>query len=242
MKMMLALLFAATAAHADGLADLRAALARFPAQSPLRAAVTLEKHQQDDEHAAPVHGKATVDVEASPEGLRVMYANDVIARAEAEERAEEADPEKKTPTATALHSIEAPQLVAALDAAGALARRLTNAKLESDKRVAVAGKPARELTFAVQPKLSKADAKHVKSVDMKLIVVVDGDNAPLTAVLNGAVKAKFLLLSFEQTSHETWVYARNGDRLIAREHREEQSGSGLGQHFSQWTATSVTPR
>jgi hypothetical protein len=239
MKVMLALLFAATTAHADGLTDLRASLAKFPAQSPLRAAVTLEKHQQDDEHPTPEHGKAMVEVEATPEGLRVLYANDVIARAQAEERAVEADPEKKTPTATALRSIDAPQLVAALDAAGALARRLTNAKLDGDKRITVGGKPARELTFAVQPKFSKADAKHIKSAEMWLAVVVDADNTPLTAVLRGSVKAKFLLMTFEQKFHETWVYARSGDRLVAKEHREEQSGSGLGQNFSQWTATSV---
>jgi hypothetical protein len=239
MKVMLALLFAAATARADGLTDLRAALAKWSAQSPVRAAVTLEKHQQDDEHPTPEHGKVAFEVEAGADGLRVLYANDVVARAQAEERAQEADPEKKTPTATALRSVDAPQLVAVLDAAGALARRLTNAKLDGDKRIAVAGKPARELTFAVQPKFSKADSKHIKSAEMALVVVVDAENAPLTAVLRGSVKAKFLLMTFEQKFHETWVYARSGDRLIAKEHREEQSGSGMGQNFSQWTATSV---
>jgi hypothetical protein len=242
MKLMLALMFAAATARADGLADLRAALAKFPAHSPVRAAVTLERHQQDDEHPSPEHGKVAVEAEAGAEGLRVIYGSDVIARAQAEERAEEADPEKKTPTATALRSIDAPQLVAALDAAAALALRLTNAKLDGDKRIAVAGKPARELTFAVPPKFSKADAKHIKNAEAWLVVVVDAENTPLTAVLRGSVKAKFLLMSFEQKFHQTWVYARSGDRLIAKEHREEQSGSGFGQNFSSWTATSVALR
>src|SRR5205085_5461471 len=101
MKLFFAVMFAAASVRADGLTDLRAALARFPAQSTVRAAVTLETHRENDESKTPEHGKVTVDVEAGAEGLRVTYANDVIARAQAESRAEEADPEKKTPTVTA---------------------------------------------------------------------------------------------------------------------------------------------
>ena len=135
MKLMLAVMFAAASAHADGLADLRGALARMPAQSPIRAAVTLERHQQDDEHPTPEHGKATVEAEAGAEGLRVVYANEVVARAQAEARAQEADPEKTTPTASALRDVRALDLVAVLDAGNALARLLTNATLQKDARV-----------------------------------------------------------------------------------------------------------
>jgi len=236
------LIFVAASSRADGLADLRAALARFPAQSTLRAAVTLERHQENDESKIPDHGKVTVDVEAGGEGLRVTFANDVSARAQAESRAEEADPEKKTPTATALREVDATQLVALLDGASALARRLVNATLQKDVRVAVAGRPARQLTFAVQPKFSKAEAKHMKSAEMSLVVTTDAENVPLAAELHGSFKAKFLLMTFEQKLHETWSYARAGDRLVAVQHRQEQSGSGLGQNFSGWTATTVAIR
>ena len=51
-----------------------------------------------------------------------------------------------------------------------------------------------------------------------------------------------LVVTFEQKAHETWGYARAGDRLVAVQHREEQSGSGLGQNFSQWTATTIAIR
>jgi hypothetical protein len=236
------LILLAASARADGLADLRAALARFPAQSTLRAAVTLERHQENDESKTPDHGKVAVEVEAGGEGLRITFANDVIARAQAESRAQEVDPEKKTPTAMALHDVEATQLVDLLDGAGTLARRLVNATLQKDVRVAVAGRPARQLTFAVQPKLSKAEAKHVKSAEMSLVVTTDAENVPLAAELHGSFKAKFLLLTFEQKLHETWSYGRAGDRLVAVQHREEQSGSGLGQNFSAWTATTIAIR
>lgn len=242
MKLMLALLFAAASARADGLADLRAALARFPAQSPVRAAVTFEKHQEDNEHPTPEHGKATVEAEAGAEGLRVVYANDVVARAQAESRAQEADPEKPAPTAFALRDLRALDLVASLDGASALARLLTNATLQKDARIAVGGRPARQLTFAVQPKFSKADAKHIKSAEATLVVTTDAENVPLSAEVRGSVKAKFMLMTFEQKTHETWTYGRAGDRLVAVQHREEQSGSGLGQNFSGWTATTATVR
>jgi len=243
MKAMLAvMMLAAASARADGLADLRAALAKFPAQSPLRAAVTLERQQQDDEHPAPEHAKATVEVEAGAEGLRVVYANDVVARAQAEIRAQEADPEKQTPTASALREFRALDLAGVLDGAAALARALTNATLQKDARVAIGGHPARQLTFAVKPKFSKADAKHIKNAEATLVVTTDAENVPLSADLRGSVKAKFLLMTFEQKTHETWSYARAGDRLVAVQHREDQSGSGMGQNFSGWTATSVVLR
>ncbi len=242
MKRWMILLFAATAARADGLADLRAVLAKFPAQSPIRASVTLEKHQENDESKIPEHGKASVDVEAGAEGLRVVYGNDVVARAQAETRAAEADPEKPAPTAMALRSIDAPELVALLDGGSALARRLMNATLQKDQRIAVGGRPARQLTFAVQPKMSKAEAKHIKSAEMTLVVTADAENVPLSAEIRGTVKAKFLLMTFEQKFHETWTYTRAADRLVAVQHRQEQSGSGFGQNFSQWTATSVAVR
>jgi len=239
---MLVMLFAAATARADGLSDLRAALARFPAQSTIRAAVTLEKHQENDEHKMPEHGKVTVDVESGAEGLRVTYANELVTRAQTEVRAAEADPEKTTPVATALRSIDAPQLVGVLDGAGTLARRLTNATLQKDQRIAVGGRPGRQLTFAVQPKFSKADAKHIKSAEMTLVVTTDAESVPISAELRGSVKAKFLLIGFEQKFHETWSYARAADRLVAVQHREEQSGSGMGQNFSGWTSTSVALR
>ena len=124
MKLMLALMFAAVSARADGLADLRAALTRFPAQSPVRAAVTFEKHQEDNDHATPEHGKAAVEADTGAEGLRVVYPNDVVARAQAESRAQEADPEKATPTASALRDLRALDLVASLDGASAPAKPL----------------------------------------------------------------------------------------------------------------------
>jgi hypothetical protein len=132
--------------------------------------------------------------------------------------------------------------VSLLDGASELARRLTNATLQKDQRVAVAGRPARQLTFAVKPNLSKADAKHIKSAEMTLVVTTDAENVPMSADLRGSIKAKFLLMTFEQKFHRTWSYARAGDRLVAVQHREEQSGSGMGQNFSGWTATSVALR
>src|ERR1043165_6860726 len=100
------LLFAAASARADCLRHLRGALARFPAQSTIRASVTLEKHQEDDEHKTPEHGKVTIEVESGAEGLRVTYAKELVARAQAEARAEEADPEKTTPIRTGLRRID----------------------------------------------------------------------------------------------------------------------------------------
>lgn len=241
MKLFL-LFFAAATASADGLADLRAALARFPAQSPLHATVTFEKHHQDNDHPTPEHGKVSVDVESGADGVRVLYASDVVARAQAEDRAQQADPEKQAPTAYALRDIRVLKLVDALNAAGALARTLTNATLQKDQRITVAGRPLRQLTFLVKPAFSKADAQHVTKAEMTLVVIADSENVPVSAEFNRSVKARFMLIGFEQTMHVTWMYTRAADRLVAVQYREEQAAAGLGQNFSEWTATGVLIR
>jgi hypothetical protein len=225
------LLLVAPAVYADGLADLRASLARMGAREPVRVAVSLETHSRGGEDEKPDSGKATFEVEHGADGLRLIYAPDVVTRAQQEARANGADPEKPTPTRTAMRQVDPADLIELLDAAASLTRRLDRATLVKDQRITVGGKPVRQLTLSLRPSLSKADAKRVKSFELTLIVNIDGDGIPLSAELRQSMKAKFLLISFEQNQQEIWVFGRTGDRLMAVRHHHKATGSGMGQKF-----------
>ncbi|HKO57049.1 MAG TPA: hypothetical protein VJ276_14325 [Thermoanaerobaculia bacterium] len=234
----LALILAASA-RADGTADLRAALARLPGRELLRATVSLQSEsRQEDEDARPDPGRGAVDVEHGAGGLHVIYTADVTARAQQETRTNSVDPEKPTPTVRALRDLDAVTIIEAVDAASVLARLLDNARLTKD-----APSPSgRQLTFAIKPKLAKSEAKHVKSIDMTLVVNLRPDGVPVSAESTYTLKAKFFLMSFEQTSRNSWSFGVAGDHLVALRHQKQQSGSGMGQKFSEKATTTVTVR
>lgn len=226
------LLLVAPVLRADGIADLRASLARLGAREPVRVTFSLETYgRAGDEDDKPDTGKATFEAEHGAEGLRIIYAHDTIARVQQEARARMSDPEKATLTRTAMQLIDPEDLMGSLDAASVLSRRLDRAKVLKDQRITLGGKPVRQLTLSLQPVLSKKEAKRIKTYIMTLVVNLDGDGIPLSAELRQTIKAKFLLMSFHQEAQENWVFGRTGDRLVAVRHHEKSSGSGMGQKF-----------
>jgi hypothetical protein len=229
--MTMAFLLAAGTARADALGDLRAALGRLGARDAVQATVTIDTSSRDGDDGRPEVGKATFEVEHGPRGLRLTYAPELIARAQQEARLNELDPEKPTPARTGMRRIDAADLMEALDAGSAMARRLETATLIREQRVTLGGRSVRQLTLKLQPRLSKSEAKRIKNYELTLIVPIDDDGVPLRAEMRQKVKAKFLLMTFEQNGNQTWVFARTGDRLVAVRHEDRSSGSGMGQKF-----------
>ncbi|HVR40652.1 MAG TPA: hypothetical protein VMU84_16270 [Thermoanaerobaculia bacterium] len=240
--MLAAIALIAGTAHADGMADLRAALAKFPARESLRATIAIESENRGDDDEPAKLGRGSLDVEHGADGVRMIYAPEVIARAQQERRANEIDPEKPEPTVSALRELDAIALIEALDVASVIARNLDSAKLEKDVRLPNGGKPIRQLTFSVKPRLSKSDAKRIKSATGTLIINLGTDGIPISAEMSQALKAKFLLMSFEMKGQESWTFGRAGDHLVAARHHKQQSGSGLGQSFSSSSTTTVVVR
>lgn len=224
------LLLSAPVLRADGLSDLRTSLAKLTAKDGVQVAISLETSSRSDEDEPPDIGRASFEAEVGAHGLQLTYSRDLVARAQQEARAAANDPERPTPTRTATRQIDPVDLMELLDVASSLTRRLDNAKLAADQRIS-AGRAVRQLKIALQPKLSKSDAKRIKEFELNLTVNVDAENVPVSAELRQHVKAKFLLISFSQDQQESWAFARNGDRLIAVRHQSRSTGSGMGQKF-----------
>src|SRR5579871_1519309 len=85
---LLAALAAAPLARADGLADLKAALARLQAQTPLKATLEVKTSEKQGEGNDAVEklGEASIALEDGARGLQLLYAKDTLARMEAESR------------------------------------------------------------------------------------------------------------------------------------------------------------
>jgi hypothetical protein len=240
-----AVLFAASVAHADGLADLKAALGRLQAQTPLKATLdvkTMERHG-DGADAVEKTGQASVSLDDGARGLQVLYAKDVLTRMDAESRQLAQDPKAKTPTVLALGKLDSSEIVPMTSAAAALARRLDESVFKAEKADAFGGKPARLLTFTVPvTKLPEQQRKYVKEFDSTLSVWIGADGTPLASETHTRLKGRaFVVISFEATDESSTTYTVLGDRLLALRNENRTSSSGAGEKGEERVVKTLQP-
>ena len=222
-----------TPAHADGVSDLKSALARLQGQSPLRAQVDAKtwNRQGDGKELDETQGAASVTVEEGARGLSVLYSKDMLAKLEAEERNKERDTKAKTPTLSALSEVNSSSLRPMLSAASSLSRTLGKAIFKAEKLDTYNGKPARHLSFDLTlEKLSEKDRKYVKKFEGVLDVWIAEDGTPVASRSSQTVSGRaYVVVNFEFKNEEDHVYSVVGDRLVSTKKETRTSGSGMGE-------------
>ncbi|MBV8605225.1 MAG: hypothetical protein JO224_11115 [Pelomonas sp.] len=229
------LLLSGLSAHADGLADLKAALQKYStaAPPPLKAQVTLKVQARRGEgsEATLDQGTASLQVEDDAQGLRLQFGADLLARLRAEDAAREQDAKAPTPTSLALQSLGTRDVRALTAAADTLGRLLARATFKQERATSLNGQAARLLSFDLGPgKLREQDAKYVKNSEGSLQVWIAADGTPLEARAQLKLSGRaFLVVSFETSSSDHLVFARQGERLIAVARERLDSGAGAGE-------------
>jgi hypothetical protein len=215
----------APSARGDALGDLKSALATLPGRQPLRGSLDLVSTRQDSDEKR--EGRATVRIESDETGLSVAYPQDLLLRLSEESRLEGSG--KPQPATTAIREIDASDVAESVNYAPVLLRTLERSHLAEQKPSAWQGQPARQLTFNVDIPLSEKDKKHVKEMTSRLTVWIAADNLPLAAQLTVHLKARMMLISFEDQQKEDMTFAHWGDRLVVARKVSDQTGSGMGQ-------------
>lgn len=220
-------------AQADGVSDLKSALARLQGQSPLKAQVDAKTwtRQSDNQESDETQGAASVMVEEGARGLSVLYSKDMLAKLEVEERNKERDAKAKTPTLSALNEVNSSSLRPMLSAASSLSRSLDKAIFKAEKPDTYNGKPARQLSFDLTvDKLNEKDRKYVKKFEGALNIWIAEDGTPVASRSSQTVSGRaYVVISFELKSEEDHVYSVVGDRLVATKRESRVSGSGMGE-------------
>lgn len=242
----LAALVAAPAAHADGLADLKAALGRLQAQTPLKATLdvkTTEKHG-DGADAFEKQGQASIGLEDGARGLQVLYAKDTLARMDAESRSLARDPKAKTPTVWAIGKLDSADVMPMASAAPALSRKLDEVQFKAEKADTVGGKPARLLTFTVPVStVPEQQRKYVKQFDATLSIWIGADGTPLASATSTSVKGRaFVVVSFEALDENNCTYGVVGDRLMTLRSENHTSSSGAGERGEERVVKTLQPQ
>lgn len=243
---LLAWLLACMPAHADGVADLKAALARATAATPLRATLdtrtsrTLGEGKEADESS----GRASVLAEDGPKGMETVYTREVTARLDAELRAKARDPNSKTPTLGALEELQLRELMMHMSAAPMLQRMIERAQFKGERAATHQGKSARLLTFDIPiTSLSNRDRKYAKQFKSALEIWIGADGTPLASRLQQTVGGRaFVVVSFESSYQEDCLFALAGDRLLMLRRETRSSTAGAGEKEERRVVTTLQPQ
>jgi hypothetical protein len=241
-----ATLLCAAPARADGLADLRAALGRLQAQTPVKATLdvrTVARHGEGKELDERI-GQASVLLEDGARGLQVTYSRDTLARMDAEARQRGRDPKAKTPTVWALAELDSNALVPMTSAVTALAKALDESVFKAERPEPWGGKPARLLTFTIPlERLSEQQRKYVKQFDGELDVWIGADGTPLASTSRVSVKGRaFVVISFEAHDDEDSTYGVVGDRLLTLRRETHNVSSGAGERGEERVVRTLQPQ
>ena len=241
-----AVLLAATAARADGLADLRAALARLQAQTPLKATLdvkTLDR-RGDGVEGFEKAGQASVNVEDGARGLQVVVTKDTLARMESESRQQARDSKAKTPTVWGLAKLDSNEVLPMASASAAVSRSLDESTFRSEKADTWGGRPARLLTFTIPvTKVPEQQRKYVKEFDGTLSIWIGADGTPLASETHALVKGRaFLVVGFEAVDDTSSTYGVIGDRLLTLHSEHRMASSGAGEHGEQRSVKTLQPQ
>ena len=233
LALVLLLCGAAGLARADGLADLRGALARLQAQSALKASVQVKDWRRtgDGKEAKETQGQASIGLEDGPRGLQPLYSHELLARLDAESRAAVKDKSAKKPLSQVMSQLGLDDLRVLASAAPALQRAIDDAQFKSESADTWAGKPARKLVFEGSvDSLSESDRKYVRDMKLQLTLWIGADGTPLASQRHFDLSGRaFVVVSFEQHSDEQRSYAVVGDRLVATSDDEKGSAKGAGE-------------
>lgn len=231
--------------RADGLADLKAALSRLQGQTPLKAQLEVKtwRRQGEGKDAQDKQGAAALTLEDNGRGLQLMYGKDLLARVEAEQRAQLKNKEVSTPALTGLRDLEFTDLRGMSSAAASLAHAVEDAVFLNEVSDQYAGKPVRRLNFEVPlEKLPQRERKYVRELDAKLSVWIAADGTPLASTVRVKASGRaFIVVRFKHFSEEDRVYSVLGDRLLLVRKEERGGASGAGESQEYKTSLSLQP-
>lgn len=239
-----ALLWAGSA-RADGLADMKSALARSSGAGPVKAAVDTRAWRKRGEgaEADEDRGQASLVLEDGARGLVVTHGRELLGRIDAEQRARARNPNSKSPTLFALEELGLTELTALASAGPALMRRVERGVYKGEAASSWQGKPARVLRFEMPiSTLSARERKYAKKFEALLEVWIGADGMPLASRYHtqGSGRA-FVVVSFDTVFDEDCVYLLAGERLLTARKEIRSRASGAGEQEERKVVTTLDP-
>ena len=242
MRLSILVPFLALSLSANGLDELRAALQKLPGFEPVKA--TLEhsfwRQIMDDKKPTVSQGKVVAQVEDGPQGLKVTWTKATLQQAGKELAAQEREPERSTPTRTALRNVDPLETSEALNHAEALLRDLAQAQVTEEKADTWQGHPARLLALKLTPRIPENQKKYLKELKVEGRVWIGPDGLPLAFSSSVAYKGSRMFISFEGGNTQEFQFAKVGNRLMVTRATSEDRNAGFGASQQTKKTTTIT--
>jgi len=230
MRLPILVLSLALTLSANGLDDLRAALQKLQGAEPVKA--TLEhsfwRQIMDDKKPVVSQGKISAHVEDGPQGLKVTWAKATLQQAERELAAQEREPDRPTPTRTALKNVDPLEASESHNHAEALLRDLAQAQVQEEKAEPWQGRPARVLVLKLSPRIPESQRKYLKELNVDAKVWIGNDGFPLAFSSSVAYKGSRMFIRFEGGTTQELQFAKVGNRLVVTRATSEDRNAGFG--------------
>ncbi|TFW16610.1 hypothetical protein E4L96_16065 [Massilia arenosa] len=225
-------LFAAHAAGATGLDDMKAALAGLQGQGTLRG--TYEARQVETDLDAKAKGPETTSVAVAVEddaGAVALRWDKALLKRAADEAAKR--PKPNNALLMLINSTSGAKVAAAVNYAPKLLQTVAHSQLVSEKADTYQGKPARLLLLAITPAAEENSKVNMKENTHTAQVWIGADGLPLAATVTHKIKASFMVfISFEDQSREELVFNVAANRLVVVKREEQGARKGAGNDSS----------
>jgi hypothetical protein len=182
----------------------------------------------DDKKPTVSQGKISAQVEDGSQGLKVIWAKPTLQQAARELAAQEREPERGTPTRTALKNVDPLETAEALNHAEALLRDLAQAQVTEEKAEAWQGRPARLLVLKLTPRIPEPQKKYIKELKVEGRVWIGPDGLPLAFTASVAYKGSRMFIRFEGGTTQELQFAKVGNRLVVTRATSEDRNAGFG--------------
>lgn len=241
----LALLGMCGAARANGLDDMRSALAGLQGLGTLHGAYEV-RETRTNFAAKPARGPETLQVAAQvsdeASALEIRWDKGLLKRA-AEESSIAKGAARRDALANLIAQTTAARVANAVNYAPRLLQTLALARFKSERMDSYRGKPARLVELVVTPEEVPNDAISIKDNTIVAQFWLGPDNLPLATVAQHQVDAKFMVfMSYERNAREEYTFAVVANRLVVlkRESQGKEKGPGIDNEFS--NIYTFTPR
>ena len=227
------MLYVALPVSADTRSEILKALTALRAAQPVSATVAVHVTRKSQGRFAnnSITADTAVEATADATGLSIRIPKATLSAAQREERERQSDPNRRSPTRTALDEIDAAALAESFDFAQPLQHLIDVGKLTAESRVTLNGRAVRLVTLALTPRLTK-EARNVWNVrftEDQLKLWVADNHVPVAAERSRSGTAKFMFLRGDMKQRDHWTFTLNGDRLVVIRHDSTFLGTGLGQ-------------
>ena len=230
MRRSILLPFIALTLSANGLDDLRAALQKLQGAEPVKASLEHSFWRQitDDKKPIVSQGKISAQVEDGPQGLKVTWAKATLQQAERELAAQEREPDRPTPTRTALRNVDPLEASESLNHAETLLRNLAQAQVQEEKAEPWQGHPVKLLVLKLTPRIPESQRKYLKELNVDAKVWIGADGLPLAFSSRVAYKGSRMFIRFEGGTTQELQFAKVGNRLVVTRATSEDRNAGFG--------------